>query len=466
MPRRVNESSRVLPRSFADFAVISISVVLSCCALPTVARAEPQADSPYHKLAIFARALAHVEQSYVSEVDEDQLIYGAIRGMLGVLDPHSAFMDPEQFRILSDDSEGRYGGVGIEIDARDGWLTVVSVFPNGPAAHAGVKPGDRFLAIAGVNARDMPIEQAQERMRGEPGTQVQVVLRRPDVEEALALTFTREVIEVRAVDARLLPDGIFYAKLKMFQETTASELRRALDAAVEHAAAQRGAITGVMLDLRDNPGGLLSSAVDVADQFIDEGVIVSTRGRGGRMLREQRATHAGTRPNWPMVVLINGYSASAAEIVAGALRDHKRAVTVGTRSFGKGSVQNVIELPDQSAMKLTTALYYTPSGRSIQAEGIEPDVVVEQLDPQLLAKARLGQELSEASLAQHLSAQNAGSAAQPATPAPPIERGAPRAAQPGAGAPFADDYQAHVAYQVLRALIAQHAAPAPQRRSM
>jgi carboxyl-terminal processing protease len=463
MPRRVNESNVVLPSSFADFAAIMICVVSSCCALPSVARAEPQADSPYHKLAIFARALVHVEQSYVSEVDEDQLIYGAIRGMLGVLDPHSAFMDPEQFRILSDDSEGRYGGVGIEIDARDGWLTVVSVFANGPAARAGVKPGDRFLAIAGVNARDMPIEQAQERMRGEPGTQVQVMLRRPDVAEALALTFTREVIEVRAVDARMLPDGIFYAKLKSFQETTASELRRAIDEAVEHAAAQRGAITGVMLDLRDNPGGLLSSAVDVADQFIDEGVIVSTRGRGGRMLREQRATHAGTRPNWPMVVLINGYSASAAEIVAGALRDHKRAVMVGTRSFGKGSVQNVIELPDQSAMKLTTALYYTPSGRSIQAEGIEPDVVVEQLDPELLAKARLGQELSEASLAQHLTAQNAS---QPASAAPPIERGAPRAAQPEAGAPFADDYQAHVAHQVLRALIAQHAEAAAPRRSM
>jgi carboxyl-terminal processing protease len=475
MTRRVNESNAVLPSSFAQFAVLrrlmaprwrfaatlrsrrALALTVALCASASFARssarAEPQANSPYQKLAIFARALAHVEQSYVSDVDPDRLIYGAIRGMLGALDPHSSFMDPEQFRILSDDAEGRYGGVGIEIDARDGWLTVVSVFPAGPAARAGVKPGDRFLAIAGIAARDLPIEQAQERMRGEPGTQVAVVLRRPDVDEAIALTLTREVIEVRAVDARVLPDGIVYVHLKVFQETTASELHHAIDEAVERSAARGGAVTGVMLDLRDNPGGLLSSAVAVADQFLRQGVIVSTRGRGGQLMREQRASAIGTWPDWPIVVLINGYTASAAEIVAGALRDQKRATTLGTRSFGKGSVQNVIELPDQSAMKLTTALYYTPNGHSIQAEGIEPDVAVEQLDPETLQKARLARsEVSEAALAQHIAAQDLP------PPATATDRASAHGPAPaggiGASDPFADDYQARMGHQVLTALIA------------
>jgi carboxyl-terminal processing protease len=477
MTSRVNESGVVLPRSSAQVrarrgagAFSARAIALAACAItiaiagaPEPAQAEPQADSPYYKLSTFARALAHIEQSYIADVDQDRLIYGAIRGMLGSLDPHSAFMDPDQFRILSDDAEGRYGGVGIEINVEDGWLTVVSVFPGGPAARAQVQPGDRFLAIDGIGARDLPIDQAQERMRGEPGTKVQVVLRRPDVDQAIDVTLTREVIEVRAVDARVLPDGIVYVRLKVFQETTASELQRALAEAVERRAAHGGEVTGVMLDLRDNPGGLLSAAVAVADQFLTSGVIVSTRGRGGALMREQRASEAGTWPDWPMVVVINGYSASAAEIVAGALRDQKRAITVGTRSFGKGSVQNVIELPDQSAMKLTTALYYTPSGRSIQAAGIEPDVVAEAIDAATLAQVRLARGgVTEASLAQHIAAQRA----EPATPAA-VGREAqrtPASADASTGdAAFADDYQARVAHQVLAALIASRARGAAQR---
>ncbi len=449
-------------RAWPCLATGALLGALAVCVPPT-ARAEPQASSPYRKLEIFARALAHIEQSYVSEVDSDQLIYGAIRGMLGVLDPHSSFMDPEQFRILASDSEGRYGGVGIEIDARDGWLTVVSVFDKGPAARAGVQPGDRFLAIEGEGARDMPIDQAQERMRGEPGTVVHVTLRRPGSDDALELSLTREVIEVQAVDARVLADRSVYLRLKVFQETTASELREALDRAVESTAAH-GGVSGLVLDLRDNPGGLVSSAVLVADEFLREGVIVSTRGRGNRLLREQRASAAGTRPDWPMVVLVNGFTASAAEIVAGALRDNRRAVVVGTRTFGKGSVQNVIELPDQSALKLTTAFYYTPSGRSIQARGIEPDVEIEQLDPAALAQARKQQheELSEAALAQHLQAQPAQPAQPAQAPALPAasDRGArspAQAAQASATEPFADDFQARMAHEVLRALIAARA---------
>jgi carboxyl-terminal processing protease len=388
-------------------------------------------------LETFARALAHVENSYVGEPDEDALLEGAIRGMLKVLDPHSGYLDPHELRVLTDDTEGRFGGVGLEIDVQDGWLEIVKVMPGGPAFRAGVQPGDRFLTIEGSAARDLSIDEAISRMRGEPGTQVHVALRRRNVEAAVVLTLTREVIDVPAVDGRVLDDRVVYIALRAFQETTADELRRVLDEAVEHTA-KSGGVRGVLLDLRDNPGGLLSSAVLVADEFLKDGTIVSTRGRGGKLLRENRASAPGTRPDWPMVVLVNGYSASAAEIVAGALHDQHRAVLVGVRTFGKGSVQNIIELPDGGAIKLTTALYYTPNGTSIQAQGIEPDVVIAQLDSKLLHEAQLGAgQITEATLENHL-----------ANAKPAADGG-------GSKQPFADDYQAAMGYQVLRALIAQ-----------
>jgi carboxyl-terminal processing protease len=438
--------------------LLALVVLIALCVASV--RAEAIEASPFRKLEGFARALAHIEQSYVGEVDGDRLIYGAIRGMLKVLDPHSEFLDPEQYRILMSDTEGEYGGVGLEIDVRDGWLTVVSVFDGSPAARAGVKPGDQFLAIAGAGARDMPIQDALELMRGAPGTPVRVALRRAKVEAALELELVREVIEVHAVEARVLPDRSVYVRLKLFQETTAEELRHALDLAVERSA-DRGGVRGVLLDMRGNPGGLVSAAVLVADEFLSSGVIVSTKGRGGRLLREQSASAAGTRPDWPLCVVVDGYSASASEIVAGALHDHKRAVLVGTRTFGKGSVQNVIELPDHSAIKLTTALYYTPSGRSIQADGIQPDVVVEQLDAETWRRARLdGAGLSEAALQGHLP----GTAVVSPAPSPGARELRSNARAPAdsgsAGQPFADDFQAHMAHQVLQALIA---AKAPQR---
>lgn len=426
-----------------------------------VARALPERASPFRNLGIFARALAHVEMSYVEEVDQDQLVYGAIRGMMATLDPHSTFMDPDEYRILTSDTEGQFGGIGVEIAVEDGWLTVLSVFEGGPADEAGLEAGDRFLAIKGRRARDMRIEDAIERMRGEPGTQVHVTIRRKGEAKDLPLVLTRRIIHVDAVEGRLLSDGIAYVRVKAFQENTTRDLRRVLDEAVSRARSA-GGVRGVLIDLRDNAGGLLDEAVLMSDEFLGDGVIVSTRGRGGKLLSQATAHARGTRPDWPMVVLVNGYTASAAEIVAGALRDQHRAVIVGTRTFGKGSVQNIIELPDGSALKLTVARYYTPSGRSIQAEGIAPDMVVQQIAADKLPEALARPEsVSEASLEGHL----AGEAG--ARPASSVGRNEPRQGAAEGTRPaeaFADDYQARMAHQALRAVMAAgRDAPASRR---
>lgn len=425
-------------------ALLSCLFILAGGVLSSQAWGAPSGASPYENLGTFARALAHIEMSYVSAVDQDKLLYGAIRGMVRTLDPHSDFLNPQEYRVLASDTRGRFGGVGVEIDVRDGWLTVTAVFPGGPAERAGVQIGDRFVSIDGYRARDMPIEEAVRRMRGEPGTEVKVSLRREDDGPAIEATMKREIIAVDAVEAEVLSDRHLYVRLRVFQETTTRELADVLDAAVA-ATKDKGSIRGLLLDLRDNPGGLLDQAVSVADEFLASGVIVSTRGRGGRELSVASARDSGTRPNWPMVVLVNGYTASAAEIVAGALGDHGRALIVGTKTFGKGSVQNIIELPDASALKITIARYYTPSGRSIQAEGIEPDVAIEQM-----ASAREAQHdaFSEASLEGHLENESGAGTDSKSV----LRNEARRGGSGGKGAAFADDFQARMAYQTLRAI--------------
>jgi len=428
-----------------------LTVILVGSSAAALARATPETESPYRNLGIFARALAHIEMSWVEEANQDELVYGAIRGMVKTLDPHSAFMDPDEYRILTNDTQGHFGGVGVEIEARDGWLTVLGTIEGGPADRAGVLPGDRFLLIEGRSARDLPITDAVRVMRGEPGTDVRVRIRREGAEDPIDLVLTREVIEVEAVEARLLSDRVLYVRLKAFQETTTAELRNAIDTAAAEAESA-GGLRGILLDMRYNPGGLLNQAVLVSDEFVSGGVIVSTRGRGGQLLSEARASTSGTRPDWPMVVLVNGYTASAAEIVAGALRDHERAVIVGTRTFGKGSVQNIVELPDGSAMKLTIARYYTPNGRSIQAHGIEPDMEVDQLAPDAVREGSMEQyQIREESLEGHLDESTDEGEDSGGRERRRIRLG-PDPDETG-GELFPDDHQGKMAYQALRALI-------------
>jgi len=420
-----------------------IASLLAVAFIAAMASEAPARRSPFQPLSIFARALAYVEVAYVEPVDQESLVYGAIRGLADSLDPHSVFLDPEEYQILKSDAEGRFAGVGVEVSTRDGWLTILSVFDGGPAAKAGLRPGDRFLSIEGEDARDLRLYDAVRRIRGEPGTTVKVTIRREGRAKAIESTLTRAFIDIDPIEIQVLGDGVVYLRIKAFQDGTARLLSDALDEAVVKLR-KRGGVKGLMLDLRDNGGGLLHEAVWVSDEFLTSGVIVSTRGRGGEMISKYSARRAGTRPKWPIVVLINENTASASEIVAGALRDHKRAALVGVRSFGKGSVQNVFELPGGSALKLTTYRYYTPSGRSIQAEGVAPDLVAEQ--PRFEGEP---DPIREEELEGHLAAQpkGAGPKKQPAAgrPAPQATGTVP--------AIFEDDPQGQRAYTVLKGRI-------------
>jgi len=394
------------------------------------ADAVPRTHSPYHSLGTFTRALTHVETSYVEEVDQDDLVYGAIRGMLATLDPHSGFLTPDEYAILQSDTTGRFGGVGIEVDTRDGFLTVVSPLDGTPADRAGVRAGDRIVAIDGRSTEGMVIDDAVRIMRGEAGTRVKITIRRPGQEDPIEIELVRMIIRVESVEARLLEPGYGWLRIKQFQDGTTTRMRRELDRLEEESG---GRLKALVLDLRENPGGLYDEGVLVADEFLTSGVIVSTRGQGGVVLDDERATSRGARTDFPMVVLVNAWTASASEIVAGALQDLGRAVVVGERTFGKGSVQNIIELPGDSAMKLTIARYYTPSGRSIQGHGVPPDIEVPEGEPQPPDGAAAERE---ADLERAL-----GGGAEADEPPPAV----------------IDDFQLRVAYHHLRATVLANA---------
>ncbi|MBI2370448.1 MAG: S41 family peptidase [Deltaproteobacteria bacterium] len=332
----------------------------------------------YENLKVMADVLAIVQRSYVEDVEPRKLIYGAIKGMLEGLDPHSAFMPPDVYQEMQVETKGEFGGLGIEITVRDGVLTVVSPIEDTPAFRAGIQSGDQIVRIEGVSTKGLSLVDAVKRMRGPRGTKVTISIMRPGFAEPRDFTLTRAVIEVKSVKVKPLEDGYGYLRLTQFQERTAADMGRALRELQNGA---KGGLKGLVLDLRNNPGGLLDQAVKVADEFLDSGLIVYTEGRLENQKQKFWAHPSDTPRRFQMVVLVNAGSASASEIVAGALQDHGRAVVLGTQTFGKGSVQTIIPLSDGSGLRLTTAKYFTPKGRSIQAEGIVPDIVVEGAAP-------------------------------------------------------------------------------------
>lgn len=335
-----------------------------------------KADSSeiYKNIEIFTDVLRKIEKHYVEPQDPQKLIYGAIKGMVQSLDPHSSFMTKEEHRELLIETKGSFSGVGIEITIRDNILTVVSPIVDTPAYIVGIKAGDKILKIDDKSTNDMTLFDAVKRIRGPKGSNVKLTIGREGVDKPLEFNITRADIPLKTIRKELLESGIGYVRIFSFRSTTADELASALDflEGGRH-------LNGLILDLRTNPGGLLSQAIKVSDLFLDSGLIVSTKGRDPSQNIEESAHKNERERNYPIIVLVNGGSASASEIVAGALQDNKRALILGTKTFGKGSVQTILPLPDGSGLRLTTARYYTPSGRSIQLRGIIPDIIMEYM---------------------------------------------------------------------------------------
>lgn len=334
------------------------------------------ASDRYEDLQLFSKVLNLVQQYYVEEVDTKKLIYGGVKGMLRELDPHTNFLPPAIFTEFESESSGQFGGLGIEITVRDGILTVISPIEDTPAWKAGIKAGDKVVEINGEPTKGLSLAEAAQKMRGSMGSKIKLGIYRTGFERPKQFVVERGTVKIKSVKYTDLQDGYGYFKLTSFIETSSTDMQKALKT---HMDKYKG-MKGMILDLRRNPGGLLEQAVQISDMFLESGVIVSTIGRNKKDKEVIYAKRAGTLPSFPLVVLIDEYSASASEILAGALKDNHRALIMGTKSFGKGSVQSVVKLGDGSALKLTVARYYTPSGRSIQAEGIEPDVVVDEMN--------------------------------------------------------------------------------------
>lgn len=342
------------------------------------------AEERYAELQNFSKILNLVQQYYVEEVDTKKLVYGAVKGMLKELDPHTNYMPPEIYKDFESETSGEFGGLGIEISVQNNILTIISPIEDTPAWHAGIKPGDKVVAIDGHSTKGFTLVEASALLKGKKGSKVVLSIIRDNVDNPLDITIVRGNVKIKSVKTTPLDNGYLYVKITSFIENTSSDLDKAIKA---FKAKNNGKIEGILIDLRRNPGGLLEQAIKVSDLFIKEGVIVSTIGRDPANKEIAYATKKAPYADVPLVVLINEYSASASEIVSGALQDNKRAIIVGERSFGKGSVQSVIKLGDGSALKLTIARYYTPSGVSIQSEGIKPDIEVEDVNAEAFAKA-------------------------------------------------------------------------------
>lgn len=354
-------------------SIMLISLFIVCVLIP-YRSVKARSDEVYEKLKIFSEVLSIIQKNYVEEITPENLIYGSINGMLRTLDPHSSFMPPDVYKELQVETKGSFGGIGIEITIKEGVLTIISPIEDTPAFRAGLKAGDSIVKIDGVSTENMSLFDAVKKMRGPTGTKVTISIMREGFTEPQEFALSREIIRITSVKHKLLEESIGYLRISQFQEKTEEEFSKALDTL------EKGTtpLTGLILDLRNNPGGLLDQAVKVCDEFLEQGLIVYTQGRNEMQQMKFTATPNKKPHSYPLIVLVNAGSASGSEIVAGALQDHNRAVIVGTTTFGKGSVQTIIPLEDGSGLRLTTARYYTPRGISIQAKGIIPDVVVKE----------------------------------------------------------------------------------------
>jgi carboxyl-terminal processing protease len=353
------------------------------------ARGRSQDDELYANIELFTDALTIIQSEYVEEVEAKDLIYGALKGMLSSLDDYSQFLDPDAYKEIKVETEGKFGGLGIEITIKNGLLTIISPIDDTPAHRAGLKAGDKIVKIEGELTKDITLMEAVKKLRGKPGTKIDITVLREGEEKLLDFTITRDIIKIESVkEAKVLEDKIGYIRLANFTEDTPREFEKAL------VSLEKEGLEGLVLDLRNNPGGLLNVAVETADKFILAGnVIVSTKGRNPEQIIEFKSHGRNTHPSYPLVVLVNEGSASGSEIVAGAIQDHRRGVILGTQTFGKGSVQTIIPLKDGSALRLTTSKYFTPSGRAIHGTGITPDVIVQQQEIKIEPKKEQPEEI-------------------------------------------------------------------------
>lgn len=364
--------------------------------------ASAKPDIPLNELRAFSEIFGRIKNNYVEPVEDKELLQNAIRGMLSGLDPHSTYLDLEDFKSLREGTSGEFGGLGIEVTLEDGFVRVVSPIDDTPAAEAGVLAGDLIIRLDEKPVKGMALREAVDMMRGKPGTDLLITILREGEDKPLNITLTRAIIKVKSVKHKTLEPGYGYVRISTFQQRTSEGLNKAIEQLKKD---NNDTLNGLVLDLRNNPGGLLNAAVDVSDAFITKGLIVYTDGRIPDSKQEFNASPRDLLEGAPLVVLVNGGSASASEIVAGALQDHHRAVILGTKTFGKGSVQTVMPLTDKTAVKMTTARYFTPSGRSIQAEGIVPDIIIERVKITAIESTGF-KPLSERDLSKHISNGN------------------------------------------------------------
>ncbi len=384
------------PILIAVFAMFSLMPVHA--QEDATAEQEGNSSLPLEQLRIFSQIFGRIKKDYVEPVDDKQLLVDAIKGMLVGLDPHSAYLDAEDFKDLQEGTTGEFGGLGIEVGTEDGFIKVISPIDDTPAQRAGIKAGDLITRIDDKPVKGMSLDESVKMMRGKPGTKIELTVMRENEEKPLTIDIIRDVIKVVSVKHRVLDDRFGYIRISQFQARTPEDLLKALSKLKQKL---NGEIPGLILDLRNNPGGVLNAAVSVSDTFLEEGLIVYTKGIAKDSRMEFKAAPDDVLDGAPLVILVNIGSASASEIVAGALQDHKRAVIMGSQTFGKGSVQTIVPITDTIAIKLTTARYYTPSGRSIQAEGITPDIELEALNVTSVEENK-AHRMKEADLMGHL----------------------------------------------------------------